>query len=103
MTGVDPSLGSEAVRAHVALRQAEAELTRYVDSSPQPSAAVMAAGINERLAHIKAARADVVATRCTLGSAADRAKAYRAELAKLETRHARAVARLNARYDKGAG
>jgi hypothetical protein len=99
---VDPALGSDAVRAHVALRQAEAELTRYIDTSSQLPAAEQAAGINERLARIRAARAVIVATRGTLAQADDHARAYRAELEKLETRHARAVARLDKRYGRAA-
>jgi hypothetical protein len=103
IAGIDPTLGADAVRAHVALRRADAELVRYVNADPQPPVRELAAGICERLASIKAARADVVMARGTLGQADDRAKAYRAELDKLEARHARAVARLNARYGKRAG
>jgi hypothetical protein len=88
---------------HVALREAEAELERYVEANPHLPPVEMGAAINERLARITALRAAVVATRCTLGQADDRAQAYRAELDKLEARHARAVARLDTRYGKGAG
>jgi len=97
---IDPTLGAAVARAARDARKAEAALFAYVNAHGGEPPREVARGVKEACARINEARAALAAATETLRAAHARDKDYEAEVARLDQRHARALARLAKKYGR---